>query len=479
MAEQFPDAGDNKQHRAEARASERIQPSATATPQITCSAHCQSLKSLRRSNPLIAPILLVFFEVTFNKKVAIIPFMRKTDLHPRLQQTCRAIPDRSGCFAVVPEPVPTSVSAPGCAALFVLARRELESLKATINANAGMASLVFHMLNRREAVDSSQIEGTHTGFDGLLIHEIEASASASSPEDADAEETLSYVRAFMYGLNEVKARGQAALDRELINQLHALLMKGQTRATPGMLRDSQNYIGTRLETAHYIPPPADLVPSLLDDLVSLLQYEPEDVKEVSILMRAPIAHVQFEAIHPFLDGNGRTGRLLLPLMLQAAGEPPLHLATFLKVRQQDYYAALLCVQMKLNWEPWLKLFLECTIASARHTVQLFGHLRTIQAGWHAQLAAQKRRKHATIWKVVDLLIGQPVVTVTEVSRRLQVTFPAANDAIDDLVALDILRPNNAYKRNRIFQSHEVLNALYTGLDAVLDEAEAAANLSGF
>jgi Fic family protein len=166
-------------------------------------------------------------------------------------------------------------------------------------------------------------------------------------------------------------------------------------------------------------------------------------------------------------------------MLHAAGEPPLHLATFLKVRQQEYYAALLSIQMKLNWEPWIKLFLECSIASAKHTVQLFGHLRSIQTGWHQQLAAQKRRKHATIWKVVDLLIGQPVVTVTEVSKRLEVTFPAANDAIDDLVELDILRPNNTCKRNRVFQSHEVLNALYTGLDSVLDEAVAAANLNGF
>lgn len=431
-----------------------------------------------RSNHLTTPRVLILSLVTLNKKKLIIPFMRKSDLHPRLQTTCRAIPDRSGCFAVIPEPVPTSVSVPSCSALFVLARRELEILKATIEANPEMARLVFHMLNRREAVDSSQIEGTHTGFDGLLIHEIEASSS-SLPEDEDAEETLSYVQAFMYGIKEVTGRGQSALNNGLINQIHSILMKGQTRATPGILRDQQNYIGSRLETAYYIPPPADLVPQLMEDLVSLLQYEPEGVKGVSVLMRAPIAHVQFEAIHPFRDGNGRTGRLLLPLMLYAAGEPPLHLATFLKVRQQDYYAALLSVQMKLNWEPWIKLFLECSIASAKHTVQLFGHLRSIQTGWHEQLAAQKRRKHATIWNVVDLLIGQPVVTVTEVSKRLKVTFPAANDAIDDLVELDILRPNNTYKRNRVFQSHEVLNALYTGLDSVLDEAEAAANLSGF
>lgn len=382
---------------------------------------------------------------------------------------------------MIPEPVPVAVSVPRCAALFALARRELEALKNTVAADPGRADLLFHMLNRREAVDSSQIEGTHTSFDGLLIHEIESglAAASTSREAQDAAETLSYVRAFMHGMEAVRRTGQAALDNTLIRQIHAILMEAQPGAQPGAFRTRQNYIGTRLETACYVPPPADRIPLLMENLVSLLQYIPEGVMEVSVLMRAPIAHVQFEAIHPFLDGNGRTGRLLLPLILAAAGELPLHLATFLKVRQREYYAALLSVQMKLDWEPWIRLFLECVIASARHTVQLFGMLEAIQTRWHAQLTAQKRRKHATVWKVADLLIGQPVVTATEVSRRLGVTFPAANDAINDLVALDILRANRACKRNRIFQSHEVLNALYTGLDTVLDEAAASARLGGF
>lgn len=406
--------------------------------------------------------------------------MRKTDLHPRLQQTCCPVPERSGCFAVIPEPVPFSVSVPRCAALFVLARRELDALKNAVAAEPVRADLLFHMLNRREAVDSSQIEGTHTGFDGLLIHEIESGLTAStSREMQDAAGTLSYVRAFMHGMEAVKRTGQVALDNTLIRQVHSILMQAQSGAQPGTFRERQNYIGTRLETACYVPPPADRIPALMENLVSLLQYIPEGVVEISVLMRAPIAHVQFEAIHPFLDGNGRTGRLLLPLVLAAAGECPLHLATFLKVQQREYYAALLSVQTKLDWEPWIRLFLECVIASARHTVQLFGVLEAIQARWHEQLMARKRRKHATVWKVADLLIGQPVVTATEASRRLGVTFPAANDAINDLVALDILRPNSTCKRNRVFQSHEVLNALYTGLDTVLDEAAASACLGGF
>lgn len=394
--------------------------------------------------------------------------MRKSDLHPSLQATCIAIPGRSGCYAVVPPPVPVMVDVPACHGLFALARRELELLTETIAHHAEHAELVLHMLNRREAVDSSQIEGTQTGFDGLLIHEIEAGNKEALP-DPDAEETLGYVRAFMQGCRDVERHGQDALSLDLIRALHAILMEKQSRARPGEWRDIQNFIGSRLETARYVPPPAAAVPALMQDLQRLLHYRPDGVVDVSILMRAGIAHAQFEAIHPFLDGNGRTGRLLLPLMLQAAGLPPIHLATFLKVRQHDYYDALWQVQTRLDWTPWMTLFLECTIASCRHTVQLFSALRQLQTQWRESLADAGKRRHAAIWKVTDLLLGQPVVNVNIVAERLGVSFPAANTAITDLVALDILRPASDQRRHRIFHAHGVMNALYTGLDAVLDD----------
>lgn len=369
---------------------------------------------------------------------------------------------------MVPPPVPTSIDVPASHGLFVLARRELEALGEVIDRNKAFADLVFHMLNRREAVDSSQIEGTHTGFDGLLIHEIEAGTEDARP-DQDADETLGYVRAFMFGSREVDRRGQAALDLDLIQSLHAKLLEGQDRVDPGRWRTIQNYIGMRLETARYIPPPAAEVPRLMGGMAELLQYEPDGVAEVSILMRAGIAHAQFEAIHPFLDGNGRTGRLLLQLMLKAAGAPPIHLATFLKVRQQEYYDTLWQAQTRLNWTPWMRLFLESVVASCRHTVQVFANLRDIQGRWQGILAEKGKRRHAAIWSVTNLLLGQPVVTVNAVAERLDVTFPAANDAIAELVDLDILRPANTQRRHRVFHAHEVVNALYTGLDAVLDD----------
>lgn len=396
--------------------------------------------------------------------------MRKTDLHPALKKTCVPIPGHSGCFAVITPAVPVSVNVPACHGLLLLAQRELELLTDAIRRNPHDAELLMYMLNRREAVDSSQIEGTHTGFDGLLIHEIEA-GTEDEISDTDANATLNYVRAFMAGAREIDLHGQAALDLNLIRNLHAQLMAGQIQYAPGQWRDRQNYIGLRMETARYIPPPPGEVPRLMDDLLGLLQYEPDGVAVVTVLLRAAIAHVQFEAIHPFLDGNGRTGRLLLPLMLKAEGKPPIHLASFLKLRQQEYYDALLQVQTKLNWEPWIRLFLESVIASCRHTTKLFDDMRAIHQRWQSLLTQQGKRRHATIWKVGGLLLGQPVVTINSITKRLGVTFPAANDAVTELVALGILRPTTQQRRHRVFHAHEVMNVLYSGLDTVIEDVE--------
>lgn len=398
--------------------------------------------------------------------------MRKSDLHPRLRATCIPVPEKSGCFAVVPPPVPTFIDVPACHALILLARRELDVLREVISENQAYADLLFHMLNRREAVDSSQIEGTRTSFDGLLIHEI-SEGTGQAQSDVDAEMTLGYVHAFAHGAGQIDQLGQAALNQSLILDLHRLLMAGEGQAAPGHWREIQNWIGGfAIETATYVPPPPGEVPRLMADLEGLLQYQPEGPAMVSILMRAAIVHVQFEAIHPFKDGNGRTGRLLLPLMFKAEGEPPLHLATFLKVRKQDYYRALEQAQKRLNWAPWFTLFLECVIASCRHTVRLFSALRAIQARWKEVLSSTGKRRDAAIWKVIDVLLGQPVVTVNAIAQRLGVTFPAANTAIDELVRFDILRKvDQAQRRDRVFHAHEVMNALYTGLDGVLLEVE--------
>ena len=395
--------------------------------------------------------------------------MRKSDLHPSLQATAVPVPRHSGCYAVVPPAVPAFV--PIDSPFLPLARREMQVLADAVGAAPDHAALLMHMLNRREAVDSSQIEGTHTQFDELLLHELEV-GTPDAIANADADQTLNYLRAYTLGATRVREQGGRALDTRLICTLHSQLMSGEVRAAPGEFRSIQNFIGgLKMEQARFIPPPPADVPRLMADLDRVIRYEPdpESHYQIHVLTRALIAHAQFEAIHPFIDGNGRVGRLLFPLMFLGNADLPIHLATFLKQRQREYYDALLEVQMKLRWSAWIELFLECTVASCRHTVSLLRELGRIAERWRERLKARPTRKHAVVWRVTELLLGQPVVTVSALVERLEASFPSVNAAVAMLVELDILRPQGQQRRHRAFQAHEVLNILYTGIDAVLED----------
>ena len=400
--------------------------------------------------------------------------MRKSDLHPSLRAIAVPVPGHSGCYAVVP---PDLAFFPIDSPLLPLANREMQVLADAITAAPRYAELLIHMLNRREAVDSSQIEGTHTEFDELLLHEIEAGTPDAVP-DADADLTLNYVHAYMLGVAQVRTKGVDALNTRLICSLHKELTTGESRAVPGKLREVQNYIGgLKMENARFIPPPPAQVPRLMAGLERLLRNEsdPESHLSFGVLVRAPIVHAQFEAIHPFVDGNGRVGRMLLPLMFLADGYPPIHLATFLKLRQREYYDALHAVQMRLRWSEWVQLFLECTIASCRHTVHLLRELRIIAEQWRERLKERRIRKDAAVWRLAELLLGQPVVTVNALLQRLKVSFPAANAAVAVLVDMDILRAQGKRRRHRAFHAHQVMNILHTGIDAVLEDVSTLHN----
>ncbi len=351
----------------------------------------------------------------------------------------------------------------------------MQVLGDAVAAAPGYAKFLMHMLNRREAVDSSQIEGTHTQFDELLLHEIEA-GTKDAVSNADADRTMNYLHAYAKAVKAVEERGKSALDLELILSLHKQLMRGDTRATPGRFRNAQNFVGG-MKMEQFFPPPATEVPPLMEDLVARIGCEPSEESAIQILIlgRAPFVHAQFETIHPFVDGNGRVGRMLIPLMFLAEGEPPLHLASFLKVRQHEYYDALLEVQMHLNWATWNQLFLECVIASCRHTVHLLAELSKLSDRWGQALTGRQMRKHATVWQLSKLLLGQPVITVNATAHELKVSFPAANTAIGVLVDLGILREHGKQNRSRSFQAHEVMNLLYTGIDAVLDDVATLRN----
>ena len=400
--------------------------------------------------------------------------MKKSELHPRLQSAAVPVPGHSGCYAVVP-PAPAFPHI--SSSLLPLARSELQRLADAVRAAPEYSKLLLHMLNRREAVDSSQIEGTHTQFDALLLHEIEAGTPDATP-DSDADVTLNYLRAYTWGVKKATGQGVAALDVPFICKLHEHLMRGDGRSTPGKLRSVQNWIGGfKIEHARFIPPPADHMPRLMDELHQLILAEPdpESHYHLGVLARAPVVHAQFEAIHPFVDGNGRVGRLLFPLMFVAEEEPPIHLATFLKLRQREYYDALLDVQMRLKWDKWIQLYLACTIASCRNTIDLMRELESTAKRWRHLLEGRRIRRHATAWRLIEYLIGQPVVTVNSIAAALQISFVAASSAVNVLLEMDILRAQTKQRRNRAFQAHEVMNLLYTGLDEVLNDVSALQN----
>ena len=373
---------------------------------------------------------------------------------------------------MVPLPVPHLLQLPETYAISGAAQAELSHLVDRLNRNPELSSLILFMLNRREAVESSQIEGTSTTFDGLLLHENLRELEGEDDSKQDASETLAYVDAMQEALQKIRSPEFTGFNHELICDIHRRLMRLYPTKKPGKYKPIVNYIGAmHIESARFIPAPPEQVKPLMEDLFTLMNYEQDSPLETPVLMRAAIAHAQFESIHPFLDGNGRTGRMLIPLMLEAEGFPSIHLATFLKIRKQNYYDALLQVQMKLNWAPWLQLFYECVVASCRHTVLLFDRIEQLQIDWQSRLDNAGVRRDASARKIAKLLLGRPVLLVNQAKELCGVTYAAANNGLDKLHALGIVTLRNDTARNRVFQANEIISALYEGVNSIMDSTE--------
>jgi Fic family protein len=348
------------------------------------------------------------------------------------------------------------------------ARKVLEPLMAAEKAIASTAAvarllphpdLITRSLVRREAVLSSQIEGTRTDLTQLL--EYEATGSDEGLPD-DAAVTLGYVRALDHGLRAVRREGGPRhLTLGLIRQLHRVLLAGtdyRYPEGPGEWRRGQNWIGgRRIEDATLIPPPLSHLGSCLLDLEDFVQVDLSSPATMALPLRLAVAHVQFEAIHPFSDGNGRVGRLLPPLMMAAEGLPPLYLAGYLKANQPEYYDLLADVQLQGRWTPWLAWFLE-GIASAAATEQATAHaLLSVRQSWQERTAHM--RADAAARRLLDVFLGAPVQTVASAREALGISPQAANTGIAALLGLGILREATGRRWGRNFQAHEVLAVL--------------------
>lgn len=319
--------------------------------------------------------------------------------------------------------------------------------------------LLIYGYVRMEAVLSSQIEGTQSSLDQLLLFEAEQVPGV--PID-DVTETANYLSAINYAVSEVRDSG-VPISVRLICGAHARLLAGSRGGEkhPGEFRKSPVWIGgTHPSGARFIPPPFQAVPDLIAELERFIN----DVPEASDpLLKAALAHVQFETIHPFHDGNGRVGRLLITLILSSAGlleRPLLYLSLYFKQNRDEYYELLNRVRSHGDWESWIKFFLRGVISVSDDAVLTAGRISELLTSDRARLVDHGRASRITM-KVFDQLAKQPVIIPQRLAGELGVTPKSVNNAIGRLEELGIASEVTGKRRNRVF--------VYTAYVAILSE----------
>lgn len=365
--------------------------------------------------------------------------------------------------AFVPAPLPPVPSinwTPGLRTKFDEALLALGRLDGVTRLLPDMALFLYTYV-RKEAVLSSMIEGTQSSLSDLLLFELEPSPGA--PVE-DVKEVSNYVAALDHGLRRL---GEGLpLSLRLIREIHAVLLsrgRGSDR-TPGEFRRTQNWIGgTRPGNAVFVPPPPDQVLACMGSLELFLHDQPEPTPT---LLKAALAHVQFETIHPFLDGNGRLGRLLITLLLcegSVLREPMLYLSLYFKMHRQAYYEALNNVRLTGDWEAWLDFFAEAVIVTAGQAADAARQL--------LDLAEEDRRKIGTLRRsaassltVHQALLERPVATSRWLVEKTGLTAPTVNKSLDLLMRLGVIREMTAKRRGRVFSYDRCLEILNHGAE---------------
>jgi Fic family protein len=343
----------------------------------------------------------------------------------------------------------------------------LEAANRAIGRLDGVASILpdtplfLYMYVRKEALLSSQIEGTQSSLSELLLFESEDVPGV--PLD-DVQEVSNYIGAMNHGLNRI--REGFPLSLRLIREIHeALLSKGRgSTKQPGEFRRSQNWIGgTRPGNALFVPPPPDRV---MDLMAGLEEFIHADTPEIPFLVKAGLVHVQFETIHPFLDGNGRLGRLLITFLLCTHGilkEPILYLSLYFKSHRQQYYDLLQRVRDHGDWETWLEFFLDgITETSLQAADAAREILRLFEADRHR--IEELGRPAASALRVHQMLQQKPLIGINEATVKLKMSQPTVAKSIQHLEALGIVRETTGRQRGRRFVYNEYLNILNRGTE---------------
>ncbi len=361
-------------------------------------------------------------------------------------------------WAFVPMPLEPSIR------LDMQLVRSLSSADRALSELAGIARtlpnphLLIGPFMRQEAVLSSRIEGTQASFSDLLYFE---AASVTESRSPDVREVANYVRAMEYGLSRIE---ELPLSLRLIREIHAILMEGVrgNRSTPGEFRRSQNWIGPpgySLMDATYVPPPVSDMMKALNDLESYLNSE----TETPPLIRLAMIHYQFEAIHPFLDGNGRIGRLLSVLQLVADSllpQPLLYLSAYFERNRSEYYDLLLDVSRKGSWATWVMFFLNAVEVQSRDAIDKSDRLLNLWRTYRDRL--QEARASALLLQMVDHLFEFPAISNPSTSRRLGITQRSTQLNIEKLIDAGILEEITGQKRNRVYAAHGIIEIIDPG-----------------
>ena len=377
--------------------------------------------------------------------------MRSTDF--TRESPGRLVEIASGVQAFVPDPLPDEL------ALDHVAIRLLTDAEHAIGRLVGAVGrtvnpfLVGSPLLHREAILSSRIEGTIATPEQLVLAEL-AGPSAAGEDASDAEEVVNYIRAMRHGL-----RSKLPISLRLIRDMHGVLMKGVRggQDRPGEFRDVQNFIGSpgaSIGDARFVPPPPGAMRDCLDAFERRLHLRDE---RLPLLVKLAVVHYQFEAIHPFRDGNGRIGRLLLPLLLvreKRLEEPVLYLSAYLERHRQQYMDLLLAVSQKGAWLEWVRFFLKGVEESASESLEQTDTLLALRQRYHDQF--RSARSFGVLQQLIDNLFVSPSITMTTTAKALKITPAAASANIRKLTEGGVLREVTGRKRDQVFVAHEIL-----------------------
>ena len=368
----------------------------------------------------------------------------------------KVIHTQQGYWAYIPNPLPPNIQwSLAVVSALSEADRGLSKLNMFAEAFPFNQTLIIPFV-RREAVLSSRIEGTRASLADLYTYE--ARQLSFLEPVGDVSEVFNYVRALEYGLERVKT---LPVSLRLIREIHARLMENVRggQLTPGEFRRSQNWIGpsgSTLESAIYVPPPVDEMHAALDAMEKFIHAS----SQIPPLVRAGLLHYQFEAIHPFLDGNGRMGRLLIILLLHewhVLSQPLLNLSVYFEAQRQEYYARLLEVSKIGAWEEWLLFFLTGVSKQAFNDAVRLENLLSLRVDYQERIRAGRRQER--LEQVLDLVFQRPILRIRQVETALGIPYMTAERCIERLVKAGILREVTGKRRNRLYQADEILAAI--------------------